>query len=273
MEKHSFDRRLAERLWQHEKTPRPEAWKRLEERMGRKEERRRIVPFWYYGVAASVAVLLLAGIWWWDQPDGKVQPQVAVQIQPKAPLPKQTVVPHAAKPQTPPVVPPTTTPASTQLAVQQVKTPRAARQDASVKSTPVKVTDEKITSAVPVEVAVAEPTPEKVVPGNEPANIPVVPASQLQLAVVETPQVSSTVLVVKLTGPEPDIQLETQSRKRVRLIKIFNQLKNAKNGEHVDWREVGFNPNTVLARAEERLERSTEKVNQSYRNLKDKTNF
>jgi len=33
------------------------------------------------------------------------------------------------------------------------------------------------------------------------------------------------------------------------MAKVWKQLKNAKNGEKVDWDEVGFNPNKLLAKA------------------------
>ncbi|MCY7349541.1 MAG: hypothetical protein LH606_02575 [Cytophagaceae bacterium] len=270
MEKHSFDRRLAEHLRQHEKTPRPEAWKRLEECLGRKEERRRIIPFWYYGVAASVAVLLLAGTWWWGHSDLDVQPQVAVKTHPKTPLTEQVLVPGPAKPVTPQIVLPETVSTPNQLAARPAKAPRTDQNKPARQVVKVEVPNENVGADTSAEVTVVEPSLNQVVP---PIGLPTTPAiatTERQTLTVESPRSNST-LIVKLTGP--DTESEAQVRKRSRARRIFNQLKNAKNGEQVDWKEVGFNPNAILARAEEKIERNTEKVNQSYRNLKEKTNF
>jgi hypothetical protein len=38
----------------------------------------------------------------------------------------------------------------------------------------------------------------------------------------------------------------------------MRQLKNAKNGEKVEWDEVGINPNSVLARANRKMEQNRE---------------
>lgn len=51
------------------------------------------------------------------------------------------------------------------------------------------------------------------------------------------------------TNPKFDENILNQPRKSTRMAKVWKQLKNAKNGEKVDWDEVGFNPNKLLAKA------------------------
>jgi hypothetical protein len=46
-----------------------------------------------------------------------------------------------------------------------------------------------------------------------------------------------------------DESLITQPRKSTRMAKVWQQLKKAKDGEKVDWDEVGFNPNKLIAKA------------------------
>lgn len=59
--------------------------------------------------------------------------------------------------------------------------------------------------------------------------------------------------------------------KSSKFIKVLRQLKNVKEGDAVDWEEVGFNPKKLIARADERLKNEEEKVSKYYQNLKEKT--
>jgi cytochrome c551/c552 len=43
-------------------------------------------------------------------------------------------------------------------------------------------------------------------------------------------------------------------KKETRLSKIWQQLKRAKNGENVNWSEVGIKPQKMLARADAKIE-------------------
>ena len=62
-------------------------------------------------------------------------------------------------------------------------------------------------------------------------------------------------------------------KKEKYLSKLFKQLKNAKNGDRVDWREVGFKPAKILARAENKLKNTKEDLTDSYQVAKSKTVF
>ncbi len=281
MKKHPVDRRFAKALRQHEKAPRPEAWQRLGVNLGQVEEAptRRLLPFWYVGVAASVAVLLLAGYLWWrpTPPNAVFQPQVA-----KVNPPKPNPTPDAKKSPEKPMVMESQLPASLpQLAqrepVNAAHEQRRTSQPTVAERTPQTVKLPASTPSAPVEVAVAEPRREPIPPLA--TEVPALPTVRTNVPtatlVAEMAKPAQTVLIVRLTDPLADeaASAETKPRKRNRMSRIFNQLVNAKNNERVDWNEVGFNPNRLLARAEEKVERGTQKVAETYQTVKEKTNY
>jgi hypothetical protein len=275
-EQHPLDRRFGQALRRHEQAPRPEAWKRLEARLGREEETRRIVPFWAYGVAASVSLLLLAGIWWARQPEssGQPQPQVATNQKPVVEKP----APQLVKPE-PAVSEKTVAPALPEQAPQIAQRVAPKRAVQPSEAAPARLMEQRQPAApavkpeeAPVQVAKAEP-----VQPSQPTETP--KAVQPTLAQVTAPAVeptksAPTTLVVTLANTGLDEKPGAEpSRRRGRLGRILRQLNNAKHGDRVDWNEVGINPPALLARAEEKIDRSTDKVNETYRTLKDKSAF
>ncbi|MBC7893527.1 MAG: hypothetical protein H7Y12_15020 [Sphingobacteriaceae bacterium] len=276
MKKHPVDRRFAQALRQHEKAPRPEAWQRLGANLDHVEEAptRRLLPFWYVGVAASVVVLLLAGYLWWrpTAPDAALQPPMA-----KVKTPKLILTPDSKKSPEKPALTESELPAAAlpQLAQQELgNAPREQRRKAQPSPAERKTQSVELPALMPnapVEVAIAEPRRELTPPvaTEAPTSVPA------QTLVAETAKPTQTVLIVKLTDPLADEAAsdEAKPRKRNRMGRIFNQLVNAKNNERVDWNEVGFNPNRLLARAEEKVERGTQKVAETYHSVKEKTNY
>lgn len=277
---HPLDRRFGQALRRHEQAPRPEAWKRLEARMGREEDTRRIVPFWAYGVAASVALLLLAGIWWSRRPDGpgEPQPQLATTQKPaveKSILPPVTPEPAVSAKTTAPALP-----AEAPQVAQRTAPKPAAPSPKAEAPRPIQrpeaapAVQPALKVEAPVHVAKADPTQP-----SQPTEAPnAAPPALAQVAppapVVEPANAAPTTLVVTLANTEFDEKPGAEpSPKRGRLGRILRQLSNAKHGDRVDWNEVGINPPALLARAEEKLDRSADKVNETYRTLKDKSAF
>lgn len=281
MKKHPVDRRFAQALRQHEKAPRPEAWQRLGASLCQVEEAptRRLLPFWYVGVAASVAVLLLAGYLWWRPitPDAAPSRSVA-KINP----PKFNPTSDSEKGLEKPAVTENQLPNSLPRLAQQEpgNAPREQRRKTQPNPVERKIQSVELpapTPNAPVEVAVAEPRREPTSsPATEVSTLPTVTTNAPTATLVaETAKPTQTVLIVKLTDPLADeaASAESKPRKRNRMGRIFSQLVNAKNGERVDWNEVGFNPNRLLARAEEKVERGTQKVTETYQSVKEKTNY
>ena len=66
-------------------------------------------------------------------------------------------------------------------------------------------------------------------------------------------------------------EADQDDQKSSKLLRVLRQLKNAKEGEAVDWDVVGFNPKKLMARADQRLRNEEEKLSKQYQNLKEKT--
>ena len=101
-------------------------------------------------------------------------------------------------------------------------------------------------------VLVMEPTPEQTTPKS---------AETIVLSMVEAP-----------TGPgteRPGWVEEASNRKTSKLGKLWQQLKRAKNGEGVDWNELGVKPQKVLARADAKLENTKESIVESVKEIKN----
>lgn len=64
-----------------------------------------------------------------------------------------------------------------------------------------------------------------------------------------------------------------KEKKTKYLTKLYKQLINAKNGDRVDWNEVGFKPSKILARAENKIKLTKNEINDSYQTTKNKTVF
>ena len=62
-----------------------------------------------------------------------------------------------------------------------------------------------------------------------------------------------------------------EEKKPKYLSRFFKQVINAKNGDRVDWNEVGFKPAKILARAENKLKLTKDELNDSYQTVKNKT--
>jgi hypothetical protein len=58
-------------------------------------------------------------------------------------------------------------------------------------------------------------------------------------------------------------------RKTSKFGKLWQQLKRAKNGEGVDWNELGVKPQKVLARADAKLENTKESIVESVKEIKN----
>jgi hypothetical protein len=100
-------------------------------------------------------------------------------------------------------------------------------------------------------VLVMEPTPEQTIPKT---------AETIVLSMVEAP--AGTV-------ERPGWVEEASNRKTSKLGKLWQQLKRAKNGEGVDWNELGVKPQKVLARADAKLENTKESIVESVKEIKN----
>jgi tRNA nucleotidyltransferase/poly(A) polymerase len=72
-------------------------------------------------------------------------------------------------------------------------------------------------------------------------------------------KVEEETIVLNMVEIKPEVVVQTDLndsniKKETRLSKIWQQLKRAKNGENVNWSEVGIKPQKMLARADAKIE-------------------
>lgn len=92
-------------------------------------------------------------------------------------------------------------------------------------------------------------------------------APQKALASIEEKQENRTI-VVNVDEPESD---SNEKHKSSRFTKVFRQLKNVRAGEPVDWKDMGFNPKTIVAKVDERIRDKEEVISEKYQNIKGRT--
>ncbi len=275
MKKHPTDKFFAEKLKEVEIKPRPEAWDKLQMRMQTKQ--RRVGGWWQQGpwlAAAGVSLVLVAGwvVWSLNQsseltvahkevhksmpPQEQTTPQgesnkipsatatdaiAALAETPKKTIDKgvekrkiKSVIPQKdSRPSQSTVIESSELQSSQEVAVNQNKT--SERGNANI--APIKVEQ-------PQSIAQNSPT----------TNQPVTKTVVLQLPELKESLVASSQVELNVEKQNSDSEdfgdnLLSKPRKSTRMAKVWQQLKNAKNGEKVDWEEVGFNPNKVLAKA------------------------
>lgn len=272
MEKHNIDKLFNERLQNYERKPRPEAWDKLHAKLQQNETK--IVPLWWKVARAASVVLLLgtAGYLVWEtttNPEVEGSNVAVVNSLPKTKedklaQPNRSIVLEKtgnsenkieeslvqAKPRLNKINKQTTHKNSVKEhfdklveVAKNTQEPVLAQKETSLPLP--KVTNNTI-------VLVMEPTPEQTTPKS---------AETIVLSMVEAP-----------TGPgteRPGWVEEASNRKTSKLGKLWQQLKRAKNGEGVDWNELGVKPQKVLARADAKLENTKESIVESVKEIKN----
>jgi cytoskeletal protein RodZ len=273
-EQQPIDKLFARQLEGLEGTPSPQAWNRLESRLGEKKTRKKGMIWLSYAAAAAV-VLLLGALWvilGRETPGPK--PGIAVQEQGRQ---------HPAVRSVPPATDETARPApSGTESLAQAPATEPEQQEPATQVLPAAGKTERLAHAEPVRsrkpaaqsVPEAQPArrPEAPAPLPAPApeeqlaRNPVRPAPVAELA---TPEEQTLVVVVQLpaagTAPKAAFAEETitdeeeptksEAAPRTRTGRLLESLKKAKRGE---FRELGLTPDHLLARFREKGDKADE---------------
>lgn len=248
MKKHPIDEIFAQRLSQAEVTPRPEAWVKLQQ----KQQAEPKIIFWKktttWLVAAGISMLLIGGWIKWYKNEPSI-PSVELAQSTK----EITIKDTPAMPKTHDVV----SSPSTITTLENIKPVSKAVPQIKVSTTTIAVVEkptieDKKDIAPPVEIPNQNTLAQKQV-----ETLPTSSSTQLeQTIVLQLPDLapSNTSIAQPIsqnthTTETVDTNLPMTPQKTSRFSKVWKQLKNVKSGEKIDWDEIGFNPNKLLAKA------------------------
>ncbi|WP_373512380.1 hypothetical protein [Persicitalea sp.] len=263
----NIDDLFARKLSNLERTPSPDLWQRIEQ--GQKKESRRLGG-WYWYAAASVTILLMAGYLVWQGETKTVEPQGQMAQTEQMTKPREGTLPTA------PQSGDTEALASTQ---QTESVQKNSRPVISQKESYATVVKEKAPEVPKLErapilegtqiarVEKAETDPSQLVTKND-------AMKSLQPTEIQTvvpgkvsPDTQDRIIVAHVETED----LANEAQKSSKFLRVLRQLKNAKQGDEVEWDELGFNPKRILARADERLRNGEDKISDKYQELKNKT--
>lgn len=251
MKKHPVDDLFQKRLTSLEKKPSELAWKRIQE--GQKKKSRRIVA-WVWYAAASVVLTLISGYLVWQGQNDISSPMYAgseiAKVEKAAS--KQVEVTDSIQTE------------GRSLPNDEVKSslpaekPTLAKQDIVKKSPSIKPNSEHQAETInanrPASVEIAKIDPVKA----EEAKIE---NAEIQQSISSEKGIPKTVELAQRDEKRPDRTIiveveepesEVKDKSKSRLSRVFRQLKNVREAEPVDWDDVGFNPKSIIARADDR---------------------
>lgn len=236
----NIDEIFSEGLHAYERQPRQEAWEKLEARLQKPQNK--VLPIWWkYASAASVALLLGVGGYWFRSWKNIQTDVIAVT--------KKTVIIEKKKlpilEKTIPLL----------IAVEENNQPNTnLKLNGKVK----KVLNVRL-AQLPIQKII------KIEEIKQIAKIFTIESKKTEesntiVLVLENtkPKAEQETIVLNIVEPKEVITQATLNdvniKKEIRLSKIWQQLKRAKNGENVNWNEVGIKPQKMLARADAKIE-------------------
>lgn len=273
--KDKIDQIFSEKLEGHTIKPRALAWEKLERKL--EQNQKKVIPFWRrYSIAASVAALLLMGfIFYFNLPKTNELPVAStvstkenmghLANKPLENLKKENLTNSQDSP--------------TFLVKNETKIPNIRRN-----LNPIFENTETKMEEIPEEFATTEiiKTEEKAIaviekPQNHTSEINTVAMDNKSISTKAFNADEDLTIVFTVANFENNpevIQDSPENEKKPKYIsRFFKQLINAKNGDKVNWNEVGFKPAKILARAENKLKNTKDDVNDTYQTVKNKTVF
>ncbi|MES2520965.1 MAG: hypothetical protein V4585_22825 [Bacteroidota bacterium] len=244
----NIDKIFSDGLHAYERQPHPQAWEKLEARL-QKPQSRTLPLWWKFASAASLALLLGTGGYWYNSRKSVLNINLAqinkVKIDSKKEATQEQVIAKTVV---------------TNLEKETIfegkksftKALKIQANNAITSTKPPKL--EEILSAKNTLTPTLLPEIKKTFESNTIVlvlenNKPKVEEETIVLNMIETQQEA----VAQIDPNEENI------KKQSRLGKIWQQLKRAKNGEDVNWGEVGIKPQKVLARADAKIENALTK--------------
>jgi hypothetical protein len=237
----NIDKIFSEGLHTYERKPRPQAWEKLEARL--QKPKSKVLPIWWkYASAASVALFLGIGGYWFNNQKANTIEQVAVNKKPIIEKKQVQIVENEVTPQVAKV--------ENNIPKKTISKPIQERE----------IIENKQFAQLPTQQVI------KVEEIKQIAKTPTIEPKKIQeqntiVLVLENtkPKVEEETIVLNMVETKPEVVAQSESndgisKKETRISKIWQQLKRAKNGENVNWSEVGIKPQKMLARADAKIE-------------------
>jgi len=275
MKKHPIDDLFKGKLSDVEKQPSADAWSRIQKEQTNTGQRF-VGWIWYAAASVVIAVMTGYGVWYGQHKNSENfdSENTLATVKNKSST-KLTISVDSLKPDNSSIK----EEIETTIAVvgKNEFTPEASKSDKPVSADKV-VLKAGLQNKIEVRNADIEELAGKSFEVN-PINPPKSIASSVQLEIekeiapkqalasIEEKQESHTI-VVNIDETESD---SNEKNKSSRFTKVFRQLKNVRAGEPVDWKDVGFNPRTIVAKVDGRIRDKEEVISEKYQNIKGRT--
>ena len=243
----NIDKIFSKGLHSYNRQPRPQAWEKLEARL--QKPKSKVLPIWWkYASAASVALFLGIGGYWFNSQKSNLVEQVAVNKKPPVIEKKQDQIVEKE-------------------IIEKEVTPQVATVEKDIPKKTILKPKEKYEKVDNKQFA--QLPPQQVIKVEEVTQIAKTPTIESKkideqntiVLVLENtkPKVEGETIVLNMVETKPEVVAQNDSndgssKKETRISKIWQQLKRAKNGENVNWSEVGIKPQKMLARADAKIE-------------------
>lgn len=237
----NIDKIFSEGLHNYERQPRLQAWEKLEARL--QKPKSKILPIWWkYASAASVALFLgIGGYWFTNQKAELVEEGTVSQKHSITKKPIQIIEKEG---------------------INQVAKVEGnlSKKTLSTSVQNHEMVENKQFAQLPSQQII------KIEEAKQIAKISIIESNKMEeqntiVLVLENtkPKVEEETIVLNMVETKPEVVAQSDLndgaiKKETRLSKIWQQLKRAKNGENVNWSEVGIKPQKMLARADAKIE-------------------
>lgn len=247
MKKHPIDELFEKKLTAFEAKPSNQAWAKIQSKT---KAKRKVMAGWIWYAAAGLSLIFVTGYIVWQTEIGKEKnvQTIAAKVKATSESDRKEVLPNEQ------VIEQTVAPA-----VNESQTARGVENQERLVRNSIKVkSGEDLVDQIkdlPREENIAKPevakieTPEVIIPSvisnREVADVQ--QRTSITPAAVESRKPENRVVLVTVEEPvsETDDKAKTSKFSRV-----LRQLRNVREGERVDWNEMGVNPKSIFARAD-----------------------
>lgn len=276
-----LDKLFADALAGAERKPSSAAWERVEARLATRQQQRRPLWGWYMAAAATVSALLI-GAYFYGNPNPETSAAATTTQKTQVAKPTISEPLYAEKLATKNIA---NSPVDTKTGTNSKRNDTFNTEEASnasIEKKSVGVSDNILTDDKTLANLNSQTESNTLAVSEAQANLITTPISNAQPenggntpnTKLPTPntQASSSVLVFNIKEADEVLSQvnnpKNEKKKPFRLGKFLKNLREFGNGEEVNWQESGVNPPQLLAKADEGIEQSREKLTETYRKIK-----